>query len=515
MQKQLAAFICLVLLCGSASALADPFDAVRAAIRRDLATEQEGGQQVPSITVAVAKNGKIIWEEGFGWADRERRVAATPDTSYSLASISKTMTGLALMTLVKAGKIDLDRPVNDYLGSAKLTARVGDAAGATVRRVANHSSGLPEYCQYFYENEPWTPPDPDETIRRFGVLMSPPGERFEYSNLGYGALSTVIARAAGQSFADYLRQAVFLPLGMTRTSVGGEPALAPYQAVRYGIDGLPIAPYETNHAGASAIYASAHDLARLGLFVLKTHLPDQAAILSDAEVDAMLRPTMPMGPGKGYGVGWETSTRDGVAVYAHTGGMPGVQTELRVVPSEKLVVVVLCNAEVWDLPGTIADQIMATLIPHWQAPPDEAPPPSAPFAPGPDLVGVWKGRVATYAGDLPITLTVFAGGDVHAKLGDQREVLVNHPHVSRDGYLRGILSASLGLEDGVRRPYVVGLDLKLHGNGLSGEILAQADDRGVAPTHGLYPAAHGHPQPTGIQTDAFKFAQWAELVKQP
>lgn len=114
------------------------FDDIRAYISSEMADKS-----VPSISVAVAQDGKILWEESFGWADREKRIEATPHTMYSMASISKPMTATGLMTLVQAGKIDLEKPVNDYLGNVKLRARVGDASGATVRRVANHTAGLP------------------------------------------------------------------------------------------------------------------------------------------------------------------------------------------------------------------------------------------------------------------------------------------------------------------------------------------------------------------------------------
>src|SRR5712692_1718146 len=129
--------------CGGRT-VAERFDDIRGLIRKELAKSH-----MPSIAVAVAHDGKIIWEEGFGWADREKRIQATEHTMYPLASISKPITATGLMVLVQAGKIDLDRPINDYLGSAKVRARVGDAAQATVRRVANHTSGLPLHYQFF------------------------------------------------------------------------------------------------------------------------------------------------------------------------------------------------------------------------------------------------------------------------------------------------------------------------------------------------------------------------------
>lgn len=198
----------------------DQFDALRDSIRKQIV---ETG--VPSIAVAVARDGKIIWEEGFGWADRERRVAATEHTLYSLASISKPFSATALMTLVQSSKIDLDKPINDYLGVSKLRARTGKAEDATVRRVANHSSGLPLHYQFFYADEPYHPPTMDETILRYGQLVTLPGEKYEYSNLGFGILGYVIARVSGKTYADYMREAVFQPLGLTHASVDIGPGL--------------------------------------------------------------------------------------------------------------------------------------------------------------------------------------------------------------------------------------------------------------------------------------------------
>ncbi|HEY5007590.1 MAG TPA: serine hydrolase domain-containing protein, partial [Caulobacteraceae bacterium] len=115
---------------------ADLFDGVRDFIRKELAQ-----RPVPSIAVAVVRDGGIVWEEGFGWADLENQVPAGPRTAYSLASISKPITATGLMAMAQSGRVDLDRPVNDYLGSGKLTARVGDERKATVCTVADHSSG--------------------------------------------------------------------------------------------------------------------------------------------------------------------------------------------------------------------------------------------------------------------------------------------------------------------------------------------------------------------------------------
>lgn len=153
----------------------------------------------------------------------------------------------------------------DLVLIARTDALAIEGVDATVDG-ARRSAGLPERYQFFYRNEPWRRPSPDETVRRCGALLSPPGERFEYSNLGYGLLSTMISRVSGVPFAEYMRTSVFLPLRMTRNSVDVDPTLSHFQAIRYGVDGLPIPPAPT--CGASrrrtgSIRPSATSLARI------------------------------------------------------------------------------------------------------------------------------------------------------------------------------------------------------------------------------------------------------------
>ena len=453
---------CLLCLLAPLALSADRFDAVRALIR-----QQIEDSKVPSVAVAVAHNGKILWEQGFGWADREKHIAADENTRYSLASISKPITATGLMILVEAGKIDLDRPVNDYLGDAKLRARVGDAGQATVRRVANHTSGLPLHYQFFYIDEPYQRPSMDETIRRYGNLVTIPGEHYQYSNLGFGILDYVIARTSGMAYEDYMRQEVFGKLGLTHTSVGIASGLEKLAATRYGEDGQPIPFYDFDHRGASAIFASAHDLVRFGMFHLKAHLKDQAAILSDASIDEMHRPTAEIGPNAGYGIGWFTADTASYRVISHTGGMGGVSTVLRILPSENLAIVVLCNART-QAPGKVADEIMKLMLPKWQRP---EPVVSKPSPPPKDLTGTWKGKLVTYKAELPLELQVSESGKVVARVGSQAQAPVNDVRW-QEGFLTGRFQGDIQTEDANRRPYFLELSLKLRGVSLNGAVSA-------------------------------------------
>jgi len=431
-------------------------------------------EDVPGLAVAIASHGRIIYEKGIGWADRENQVPATEHTMFSLAPISKPFTSTGLMTLVQAGKVGLDRPVDDYLGDAKLHARVGDATQATVRRVANHSAGLPVNYQYFFADEPYRPPSRDESILHYGNLITVPGERYQYSNVGYGVLDYVISRVSGQDYASFMRQEVFVKLGMTHTSVGIGQGLERFIATRYDDDGSVLPMYETEYPGSSAVYSSVHDLIRFGMFHLKDHLADQTAILSDASLDEMHRPTMDQGTQAGarYAIGWEVIDRpDGYRVVTHTGGMPGVATTLILVPAEDLAVALLTNGGPIEA-KTPERLVMSALLPRWKvtSPTPEVNPP--PFEPAPQLVGTWVGHVHTYAANQPLQLRILSDGKVLLQIGDQVASVVSKVRFDK-GTLSGISRGELDSPD-VRRHgrYELELNLQVHGQQLTGGIMA-------------------------------------------
>lgn len=465
-------WIVLAIVLGSTTAAVargdDPFEPVRQQIAKLLVDEN-----VPSVAVAVARDGKIIWEQGFGWADRENRVPASEHTLYSVASVSKPIAATGLMVLKDRKLIDLDKPANDYLGEAKLRARVGNAAEATVRRVANHTSGLPLHYQFFYAGEAYHPPSRDETIRRYGNLVNAPGEHYQYSNLGYGVLDYIIERVSQKRFTDFMREEVFLPLGMTHTSIDVGPGLEPHQAIRYTPDGKRIPFYEFDHPGASAVYASAHDLARFAMFHVKQHLSDQRPILSDASIDEMQVATAAAQNGDGYGIGWSSGTWHGYQMVDHSGGMPGVATLCTLVPSEKVAVVVLTNTA-GKVASQLSDKIINIVLPEPKTPPAAAKPADpAPAAPtsGIEMVGTWKGKLVTYKGETPLVLSVKESGDVHARLGKELMTLVNSPVLS-GGYLRGVMSGVIDNDDTRGRPYFLQLELKLRDKVLNGSATA-------------------------------------------
>jgi CubicO group peptidase (beta-lactamase class C family) len=470
MKRLISLFLTLVsalatsALAQKQSAPADQWASVRDTVRAVIAQ-----RELPSVSLAVARGGKIIWEEAFGWANREKMIPATPNTMYSLASISKPITATAIMQLVEQKKVDLDNPANDYLGTGKLTGLAGDASAATVRRVMSHTAGLPLHYQFDYTDRPYPVVSNDETIARYAVLVQPPGEVVEYSNLGYGILDHIVARASGQEYVDYMRAKVFAPLGMTRTSIGIGPGLEAFVAERYDARQRPIPFYDFDHRGGSAVYSSAHDLVRFGMFHLKDRLPEQRAILADSSIDAM---KVAVAPAR-YGLGWiMDDVGDGLRVVNHSGGMPGVATRLGLYPDDDVAIVVLTNSST-DAPLRVLREIERVLLPKYadarrrtQTPP-AATPAVARFSPPPELVGEWSGTLRTWERTLPFTLIVQSDGDVHARIEGQLESLLNDVRW-QNNTLAGTFRGTIPTPDASRWSHNVYVSLRLRGSTLGG-----------------------------------------------
>jgi len=458
-------------------ARADRFEPIREMIRQEIAKKK-----VPSIAVAVAHKGEIVWEEAFGFSDVENQIPAAPRTKYSLASISKPITATALMTLVESGKIQLDRPIEDYLGGARLTGHAGRTSEATVRRVAAHTSGLPLHYHFFLDGEPHIRPPMAETIRRYGILVTRPGEKFQYANLGYGLIEYAIEQTSGESYADYVRENVFETLGMEDSDVPTEADPGPHRAVRYQ-DGEQLPFYDFDHRGGSAVFTSAHDLVRFGMFHLKMLQPDQESILPDRRIDEMQK-ALAHGA-YDYGIGWMIYPEQGDYRLVHHGGvMGGVRTNLSLIPSEKVAVAVMAN-QTSSVVDQITGDILTTLLPGYKRRDREERPGTTTerasartgtttqrATPLPKKwAGTWRGVVHTYEGKMPVRLSIDASGKAEAQLGQQEVGQVSELKIE-DGYLTGRFAAEIDTPDARERQHDVRFSLTMRGDTLSGALTA-------------------------------------------
>jgi CubicO group peptidase (beta-lactamase class C family) len=393
--------VILTALCAVGAARAqDQYSEIRTDIEREIAAGRATG-----VAVALTQEGKIIWEEGFGWADKERGRRVTAHTAFSLASVTKPFTTTTLMTLVAAGKLSLDARANDYLGRAKIRAGVGNPDSVTVRALASHSSGLPGTFQIFPAGGPLQQPTMDEVIRTYGVLVTPPGERFGYSNVGMGIVAHIASRNSGLEFGTLIRQQVLDPLGLADSFFDTELARRGEMAQRYDRDGKAFPFYVTSTPGTGELYASAHDVARFAMFHLRDHLPDQKKILNDAQIDELHRPVIHVREDRSHGVGWMLGRAfDGTPVVYHTGNQAGVVTVMMLLPSRDIACVVLSNHDdAHDLVDRIRDATIRTLVPTWQWH-SLAPSPAQPLPP--TYRGAWRGKVQDGATELAVVLTI-------------------------------------------------------------------------------------------------------------
>ncbi len=461
----------------------DRFDPVRSVIDETIRSHN-----IVSLAIAVAKDGEIVWEEAFGWADREEKRQATPHSIYAQASITKSFTATGLMLLVERGLVGLDDPVNDYLGDSGLISHVGDPAEATVRLVLQHAAGLPTHANVFFANEASAPPDRDESIRRYGFIADEPGREFVYSNFGYGILGRVISEVSGTSYAEFMKAEVFRPLGLTHTSVfvdgaNKEHAVRHYDAARRVVPGL-----DFDHPGASAIHSSVHDLIRYGMFHLGDEIPGQERILSDSAIAMMQAASeftmrdeaLPVS----LGLGWAVIDLDGTRMVNVTGGMPGTVTRLALVPSEDAAVAIMMNSGIVETysPWDIELQAFAALIPGFPAEPvidgDQRDAESL----HEDLEGEWRGSIRTHEGELEAGLSI--GDDRSLRLEIEGRsygpIRVENPLGAarfRDGVLEGPFFGSIPTADASRSRHVLFLRLRLRGDTLKGVVSAVAMNR--------------------------------------
>ena len=173
-------------------------------------------QRIPGVSLAIVKNGEVVYAKGYGFANLEHNVAVKPETIFQSGSVGKQFTATAVMMLVEEGKINLEEKISKYLGP------VPDGwSNITVRQLLTHTSGLTDYPSDFDFRRDYTE---DELLKRAQAIPPAfkPGEKWQYSNLAYVTLGILIHKVSGKFYGDFLQERVFKPLGMTTTRIISE-----------------------------------------------------------------------------------------------------------------------------------------------------------------------------------------------------------------------------------------------------------------------------------------------------
>jgi D-alanyl-D-alanine carboxypeptidase len=341
-----AVALLFVVACG---ARADDID--------DYVTLQMQRQHVPGLTLGVLQQGRVVRVKGYGMADVERQVRATPDTVYEIGSITKQFTAVALMLLVERGSAGLDDPLGQYLDDIPTHWKP-----VTLRQLLTHTSGVPDYEAVMGYDSYRNLMKPQDVYAYVAAkpLDFAPGSKWNYSNTGYFLLTQVIEKLGGEPYATFVSRNVLAPAGMTHTRDSSPTDLIQNRAAGYEFtDKLrnrdAIQPSATG--GAGMLVATAGDMLRWSQFVARRALLKAASwdqIVTEAKLSD--------GTGTGYGFGWFTNPMHGHRSLNHSGGTAGFTANLLLLPDDALTIVVLANSGSAN-PNSITDHIARDLVP--------------------------------------------------------------------------------------------------------------------------------------------------------
>jgi len=329
----------------------------------------------PGLAVVVLKNGKTVFQRGYGLANLETRTKIAPVTDFRLASFTKQFTATCIMLLVHDGKLSYDRTLTKiFPGFPAYGSTI------TVRMLLTHTSGLKDYEDLYSAQFPGgddhkLPQIKDAQILTLMEQQSatdfPPGSQWRYSNTGYALLSMIVERVSGKRFGDFLQQRILAPLGMTNTLAYEEGKNeVPHRALGYTKnDGVWLGADQSSTSavlGDGGIYSSVEDLAKWD-GALCEH-----TLLSAAEMQAAFMPVeVPGGAKKDdgspteYGFGWFLDPYKGRKRMWHSGTTTGFRTFIDRFVDEGLTIIILCNRD--DLkPGKLAEQVADLYAPRWR-----------------------------------------------------------------------------------------------------------------------------------------------------
>lgn len=352
---------------------------------------------LPGVAVGVVADQELVWASGFGFADTAKKIPMTPQTKFRMASHSKLFTATAVMQLREDGKLRLDDPVSSHLRWFTIKAAEDDAPPITIEELLTHSSGLPREA-----NAHWTTFD-FPTSQQLQALIPErqapfaPEVRWKYSNLAYAIAGLIVERVSGLSWADYLQQHIFDPLGMSASSVDKN---VDGMAVGYGRrrpDGTrAVNPFidARGLAAATGLTSTVEDMAKFVSAQFRKGRRGGRQILSTGSLREMHRiRVLESNWTQGNAIGFAVRKAGDKVYVSHGGSYPGYQTNTMLWPDGKVAVIVLTNADDGN-PGGIATELMNTV---GQAVAKAVPKPPAPVTWDPSwsrFAGLYRGRGA-------------------------------------------------------------------------------------------------------------------------
>jgi CubicO group peptidase (beta-lactamase class C family) len=310
----------------------------------------------PGVAILVLKDGRTVFERTYGITDLRTRDAIDAQSNFRLASVTKQFTAMAVMLLVRDGKLRYEDHLTDFFPDFSDYGRT-----ITVRNLLNHTSGLQNYEDLMVKPDVGAPPENIPQIKDGGVLellkhekatKFAPGTKWAYSNSGYVVLGMIVEKVSGMPFGEFLQRRIFAPLKMSHT-VAYEKGKNEVIRRAYGHTRTGNTWHQTDQSPTSAtlgdggVYSSLDDLAKWDS-ALRNH-----TLLSEAEMRPAITPVNvpdgsvedPDGKPAEYGFGWFLNPHRGHARMWHYGETVGFRTAIQRFVDEKLTIIVLCNRD--------------------------------------------------------------------------------------------------------------------------------------------------------------------------
>ena len=309
-------------------------------------------QNLPGVSVAVGVGGDIVWAEGFGWADLEKRVPVAPDMKFRIGTASIALTSAAVGLLMEEGQLNLDDEIQTYVPEFPKKEWP-----VTLRQVMGHTAGLrtdggdegPLFSQRCER--------PVEALQHFaeGSLRFEPGTEYRYSRYGWILMSAAVEAASREPFLTFMQEEIFEPLGMDDTMADSDTESVPDRATpyfprfaadpRYGPDLMRPLRYSC-YAGSSVFLSTPSDLVRFAMAINSGKLlkPDTVQLLQTSQ-------RLPSGQETGYGLGWDiepvTLAGEQTRTVGHDGDvLGGMATSLMTFPEQTHGVVVAVTSNI-------------------------------------------------------------------------------------------------------------------------------------------------------------------------
>lgn len=309
-----------------------------------LINQEMADNEITGLSIALVDDQKVIWQKGFGYADLENKLPATPETIYRAGSIAKVFTAAATMQLAEQGKLDIDQPLAVALPAFSMKTRFPKAGPVTPRNIMTHHSGLPSnFLRGMYVRSPARFETVVESLHN-EYLTFPPNYVFSYSNLGMALLGAAVEKVSGEPFDNYMDRHFFQPLGMTQSSFATRAVTKAYDHNK------AIEVFSLRDMPAANLLSNVVDLGQF----LKMQFADgrrgENQVLSAATIHEMVRvqnAKFPLTFNAYVGLGWMMHGIEipgGGPVASHGGSLLDSHSMMAMLPDHKLGVIVLTNS---------------------------------------------------------------------------------------------------------------------------------------------------------------------------